>query len=626
MKDEEVLKGAKERYKLGSEAWNDNAEAAFEDVDFALLSNQWPEDVAADRERERRPMLTINKLPSFIRQVVNDARQNKPAIKVHPVDSGADRMVAEIYNGLIRNIEQTSNADVAYDTSLEQSASGGFGFFRVSLDYAYDDSFDLDIKIERIANQFSVIPDHNSTTADSSDWEYCFVLESLPKDEFKEKYKSKDEVSWEEYEGLGAPWYTDDERITVAEYWTKTEEPREIVKLSDGRIIPADQYEIEKEILFAQGIQEIDRRTSMTCKITQHIMSGAEILETTEWKGKYIPIIPVYGSEINEKGKRHFKSLIRDAVDAQRMFNYWRTTATELVALAPKAPWVGPKGAFKTDADKWDTANTESHSYLEYDGPIPPQRQPFAGVPAGALQEALNASDDMKAIIGIYDASLGSRSNETSGRAIMARQREGDVSTFHFIDNQARAIRHCGRILLDLIPKVYTGDRILRVIGEDGEQNQVRLGAQYMRDDGTLTMLDLGAGKYDLTVSVGPSFTSRREEAAYQMTEFVRAYPPAAPVLGDLLAKNMDWPQADEVERRLKSLLPPQAGNQLPPQVQQAMQKMQEELQKLQQENQSLKTDKSIDAAKVKVDAFNAETDRMEVMNNTQLPPQQWVY
>src|SRR6185503_5404552 len=202
----------------------------------------------------------------------------------------------------------------------------------------------------------------------------------------------------------------------------------------------------------------------------------AEILKTVDWAGRFIPIVPVYGDEvIDEAGKRWFRSLIRDARSAQEMFNYWRTITTELIALAPKAPWIGEEGAFDADPN-WDTANSTSHAKLEYaKGAPPPQRQPFAGVPAGALQEALNANDDMKSIIGIYDASLGARSNETSGRAILARQREGDVSTFHFIDNLSRAIRHGGRILIDLIPKVYSTERIVRILGEDLAPATVRI-------------------------------------------------------------------------------------------------------------------------------------------------------
>jgi hypothetical protein len=318
-------------------------------------------------------------------------------------------------------------------------------------------------------------------------------------------------------------------------------------------------------------------------------MSGAQVLETNDWAGKYIPIIPVYGDEIDVEGKRYFRSLIRDAKDAQRMFNYWRTTSTELVALAPKAPFIGPKGAFVTDSAKWETANTKTWPYIEFDGPQAPQRQPFAGVPAGSLQEALNASDDMKAIMGMYDASLGARSNETSGKAIMARQREGDVATFHFIDNLARGIRHAGRVLIDLIPKIYDQPRVMRLMGEDGTPHVAQVNAP--QPDGS-RLLDLTLGKYDLTVNSGPSFTSRREEAATQMTELLRSFPQAAPFIGDILAKNLDWPGADEISKRLKAMLPPQIqameqGDQdIPPEVQAMIAQGKQQIEQMQQQLQ----------------------------------------
>jgi hypothetical protein len=370
-------------------------------------------------------------------------------------------------------------------------------------------------------------------------------------------------------------------------------------------------------------------------KVTQHIMNGCEIIETNEWPGKYIPIVPVYGDEVVIGGKRYLKSLIRDAKDAARMNNYWRTVSTELVALAPKAPWVGAAGAFTTDPN-WATANTENHSYLEYDpvpNAMPPQRQAFTGPPAGALQEAMNASDDMKSIMGLYDASLGAKSNETSGRAILARQREGDVSTFNFTDNLSRAIRHAGRIIADLIPKVYSTQRIIRTIAEDGSTRNVavnqptqptpehakELGEQAQ---GILHVYDLTSGKYDVTCESGPSFTTKREEAAMQMTEFMRAVPQAGALIGDLLAKNLDWPGADEIADRLKAMLPPPAQGQNPQlmQAQQQMQQMAQALQHLQQQLADVQRDKSGEARKLEIDAFKAATDRIKALGLTVTP------
>ncbi len=418
------------------------------------------------------------------------------------------------------------------------------------------------------------------------------------------------------YSGLAAPWL-DDDRIMAAEYWTRRPVKRLILALSNGETVGEEVFRANKAMFDAAGVSVIGRpREAMSFEVKQHLLTGAEVLETTLWAGKYIPIVPVYGDEVNLEGRRHLRSLVRDAKDPQRMFNYWRTTSTELVALAPRAPFIGPRGAFKTDADKWATANVENHAYIEFDGPTPPMRQEFGGVPAGALQEALNASDDIKSILGLFDASLGAASNETSGRAILARQREGDVSTFHFVDNLSRAIRHAGRILIDLIPKVYSEPRILRVLGPGGEpstvavnqpQPQGQVGAG--QGDPNLPVYDLAAGKYDLTVEAGPSFTTRREEAANQMIALIQAFPEAAPVLGDLLAKNLDWPGAEEIAERLKALLPPQLQAQAQgagpgPQVQ-----------ALQQQLAALQADKTIQSRKLDIDQYRAETERMESLN-----------
>ncbi|KKL93356.1 hypothetical protein LCGC14_1875500, partial [marine sediment metagenome] len=579
-KEDDILTDAKEAFRLVSDYENDNRDLAEDDLRFSRLSDQWDDDVLDQREREGRPTLTINKLPAYIRQVTNDARLNKPTIKVRPVDGGSDVATANIINGLIRNIEQTSNADVAYDTASDFAVSMGFGYFRIDVDYSNDDTFDQDIRIERVANPFNVFGDPYSEAADSSDWNTAFYTQMLSKDEFERRYKGAQRVDWEldGYTQLDQAWFDGDE-VMIAEHWIRAEALRTILMMSNGEVVGADVYEKNRDTFEVLGINVSNQRVVKSHKITHHLLTGAEVLETNEWPGRYIPIVPVYGEEVNVLGKRYFRSLIRDAVDAQRMVNYWRTASTELVALAPKAPFIGPEEAFEgKDSRKWETANTAAHAYLAYSGEKSPERQPYAGVPAGALQEALNASDDMKAIIGLYDASLGARSNETSGRAIIARQREGDVSTFHFLDNLSRAIRHGGRVVLDLIPHVYTGRRIIRTLGQDGTTKDELLGSLQGEQpdappEGFERIYDLTMGKYDLTVESGPSYTTQRQEAAEQMMALLKALPQAAPIIGDLLVKNLDWPGADEIADRLKQLLPAilQGGEGEDPRLAQAM-------------------------------------------------------
>jgi hypothetical protein len=627
LSDDEIIADAREAFERAADAEAENRREALDDLRFARLGEQWPAHVKRERDLDGRPCLTINRLPAFIRQVVNDARQNKPGMIVHPVDSASDPATAEVLNGLIRHIEQSSDAEVAYDTALDFAVTGGFGYFRINSRYASDDGFDQDLVVERVANPFSIYGDPDGAAADSADWNCAFVVDTLPKAAFEARWKGAEPVDWsaDAYASLSDPWL-DGERVMVAEHWRREAVTRTILALSDGQVVEAAIYEKQKAMFDALGVSVVGRpRTVASHKVTQRILTGAEVLDTVEWAGRFIPIVPVYGEELHIDGRRRLRSLVRDAKDPQRMFNYWRTTSTELVALAPKTPFIGRKGAFETDSAKWATANTQTHAYIEYDGPEPPQRQPFAGPPAGAMQEALSASDDMKSIMGLYDASLGARSNETSGKAILMRQREGDVSTFHYIDNLNRALRHAGRILLDLIPKVYSTPRVIRVLGADGQAGAVAVNqAAPPPGQGDATgqlkavekIYDLTVGKYDVTVQAGPSFTSRREEAANQMIELIRAYPAAAPVIGDLLAKNLDWPGADEVAQRLQAMLPPQARG-ADPQARAAQAQTAELAQALaaaKAQIAALQQDRSHEARKLEIDAFEAETNRLKAL------------
>ena len=632
--EKDTLAEELEEFEEAFDAESENRTTALEDLKFARLGEQWPDQIRKQRELDGRPILTINKLPAFIRQVVNDSRQNRPQIKVKPVDDKADVDTARIYEGLIRNIERTSKADVAYDTAVDYAVSCGFGFIRVSIDYEYDDTFDKCIKIERVANPFSVYGDPHSTSMDGSDWNRAWITDLKSEEEFEAKYKGAQKVDWEDlgYSNLKAPWRDNDD-ILVCESWTREETQREILKLSSGDIVGATEYEAGKDIFMMAGIVPVTSRMAKAYKIRQRIMTGAEILEENEWQGQYLPIIPVYGEELNVEGKRYFRSLINQAKDAQRMFNYWRTTATELVALAPRVPFIGEEGAFDADPN-WSSANTQSLPFLQYaKGSQMPSRQPLdGGAAAGSMQEALAASDDIKAITGMYDASLGQRSNETSGRAIMARQREGDVNTFHFIDNLSRSIRHVGCVLVDLIPKVYSGERIVRIIGQDGSEEVAKIGEQPEQGEmpeeqggfpeGVEHIYDLSVGRYDVAVDTGPSYTTKREESAQQMTEFIRSYPAAAPLIGDLLVKGLDWPQADEIAERLKAMLPQQISSGVPPELQQQIQQGQQTIQQLQQENQQLKQSQGMGMQKAQADAQKVQADMQIAMQRMEIDRQ----
>jgi hypothetical protein len=578
-----VIDEALERFEESQEDSAQNRANAVDDIRFARMGEQWPDKIKRLREVENRPCLTINRLPTFVRQVVNEARQNKPGIVVNPVDDGADKDTAEVIGGLVRAIERSSNADIAYDTAIDHAVSGGFGFFRVGIDYAHPYSFDLEARIERIPNPLMVHWDTSSTAFDASDWNHAFVSDWVGEDEFKRRYPKAEPVSFEGDIRDGVAHWHDGEQIRLAEYWLRTEKTHKIYLMSDGKVIREDQLpEIGRKLLArngmnadglsekdccdaahallgGMGISVIKQRECNHFEVVRRIINGVEVLEENIWPGQTIPICPVWGEEIFSDGKRHFRSMIRDARDPQTMLNFWRSATTELVALAPRAPWVGPEGFIpKGQKAKWEQANNRSYAYLEYDASAgaAPQRTPFAGVPAGALQEALNASDDIKSIIGIYDSSLGARSNETSGRAILARQKQADNSNFHFIDNLSRAIKYAGQVLIEIIPSVYSDRKAIRILGDDMLEKVINLKTNAADPQGRI--YDLSTGKYDVTVKAGPSFSTQREFAREALTEIMKQVPGSAPIVGDILMELMDFPGADKVAKRLQHLLPPQ--------------------------------------------------------------------
>jgi hypothetical protein len=642
--DSDLLDDAKEEFKRASEAESENRSAALDDLKFGILEEQWPAKIKNQREKDGRPCLTRNLLGPFIRQVVNDGRQNRPAIKVQPADDGADVFTSHVITGLIRNIENVSRADIAYDTALEFAVAGGFGYIGVGTEYACDDAFDKDIQVQAIEDPFTIYGDPDGTSVDGSDWNSVFQVEKVRPKTYEQLYKGKDKVDWDVFtSGLDSDWAegTDSERmITVANWWRREKIMRTIVMLDSGDVLPADEYKAMKAVFDSLGASVVGERDVPSYAVNVTKLSGAEVIEKSKpWAGRWIPFVPVYGHRININGQLRIASLIRSAKDAQRSYNFHHTTAAELTGYAPKAPFIGPKGAFKTDRAKWETANSESWPFIEYDlvpgMGAPPQRQAFAGVPVGEVTAAQQAASDMKAIIGMFESSLGQRSNETSGKAIIARQREGDTATFHYIDNLTRAIRQVGEIVLDLIPSVYLPDRVIRVLGPDMSSQTITLGQPQPRQDAEgnmqkdpqtgqvlLHVYDLAKGKYRLVVSAGPGYTTKREEAAGQMIELIRAYPMAASVIGDLLAKNLDWPGADEIAARLKAMMPQQAlGGDSPETVQlkQNLSQAQNELQQLQATIQQMQTDrqlksKEVDlkAREVDIDAYEAETRRMQ--------------
>jgi len=606
MSDKDVITTAKERFKRCMEAETANREKARDDIRFAAASPddpwQWQESARKARETAQRPCLTINKMPQHIRQVTNDVRQNRPSIRFRPADDKADPEVADILMGLVRHIEANSDADVAYDTAAEHQVTHGEGFIRVVADYVRDDSFDQDIFIRRVKHPFRIHLDPDIEDPAGADAEFAFVEELLTEDEFKREYPDADPVDWSLAQKDSADWFTGDKKIRVCEYFEVVHEKAKLNLYPDG----PSAFEGEYPVGLMPGLQPVKSRTAMRRKVMWRKLNGQEVLDEREFPCRYIPIARVVGNEWIVDGRSIVSGIVRGAKDSQRMYNIAQSAIVERVMQAPKSPWIAPIEAVEGYEKEWQTANTANHSFLPYNAfdeqgnPIPaPNRIQPATVETGLQQVAMGASDDIKSETGQYDASLGQKSNETSGRAIMARQREGDTATFHYVDNLARAVRHVGRIILDMLPKIYDTRRVARIVGEDDESTAAYLDPEspaplqkVKTEDGAIQRIfNPFIGVYDVYATTGPSFTTRRVEAVEAMTALTQANPQLWQVIGDLLVKNMDWPGAEDMAERLKVTLLPQVqevankdetGEELPPQVKMVMDQMAQQLQQLQ--------------------------------------------
>lgn len=548
------------------ESWQydrDNRYDAASDLSF-LAGDQWPESVRREREAQSRPMLTINRLPQFVRQVTNDIRQAEFSIKVAPEDGDSDPALAKIFDGLIRQIQYQSSARHVYATAAEHQASCGIGWFRICTEYP-DDSFHQEIRIKAIRNPLSVYDDPAAVEADRSDAMWRAVTEVVPKKAFKARYPKASEtgvdIPWDGNE-MSLFWATDD-TVRIAEYWRKVPYKKRIALLADGSVIDITKMgEAEAAMFDIQRTREVE-----AYRVESMIVSGSELLEGPfEWAGSYLPIVPVIGGEMPLETRTYRYGVVRFARDPQQLYNFYRTATAESIALTPKAPYlVTPKmvGPFKA---LWDNAHKQNTPYLPYmpdpDAPgARPTREPPPTLPTALMQEAQIAGDDMKAVTGIYDAALGRQSNETSGVAIGRRQMESDVANYHFADNLQRALEYAGRVLIDLIPKIYDSERIVRLMGEtdDAQEEFVPINQVVMGMDGVPIMVnDLSAARFDVRVKVGKSYSTKRAEAADSMLQFVQAVPNAGAVAADLIAKNFDWPGADELSKRLRNTVPPE--------------------------------------------------------------------
>lgn len=633
--DKELLARAHANFKIAQNAEKDIREEALEDYKFRA-GEQWPEDIINARNQDHRPCLTINRIPQFVNQVINDIRQNRPSIMVSAMGNGANVDTAEVFEGLIRHIEYKSSADVAYDNGVEGQVTGGFGFWRVVTEYESPNSFNLEPRIKRVRNPFSVLLDPSYAEPDGSDANFGHVFDDISKAEFRALYPDSKMSQMADWDTLGANaegWVSTD-GCRISEYFERTWDRKKLFLLTNGDSVLEENLDqlIDDPNIFATDEKgEKVFRETLCPKVMWYKINAVEVLDRSEFPCKWIPIIPALGTEMIIEGERILEGVVRHARDPQRMYNFWATAETEMIALAPKAPFIAAAGQLEGHEDKWQSANIRNHPFLEYnptssDGKPcgPPTRNTYEP-PVQAITNARMASaEDLKATTGIYDASLGQRSNEQSGVAIQRRTSQAQTSNFHFSDNVKRSIRHTGRILVDMIPKVYDTERTVRIIDAEDQQKIVKINAIF-EENGQKVHHRMSIGDYDVVCDEGPSFQTKRQEAVASMLDLARAIPQQAMLFSDVMVRNMDWPGAREIADRIRRTLPPGVADQengqapIPQEVQQQMQQMQNMIKQLsttvQEQNETIKTKKLELESKERIEAEKLQADfRIEMM------------
>ncbi len=606
------LQTAKKQFHEAEEGSAEIRKAGLEDWKF-YWGEQWPQAVEADRTVNNRPCLTFNHCKSFVAQVTNEERQTRPAIQINPVGDGADVDTADVIQGLVRHIEQISEAEVAYDKAFEHAAIMGFGYFRLRADYLDDSSTDQEIFIEPIDDAFRVYLDPTAKQKDRSDARYAFIVSDLTEDQFHSEYGEKAQFqSLADFQTIGdnsATWYTGN-TIRVVEYYWVVQTPQLLVRLKNGRTVPHDKLK-DADLLDLNENGKPITRMSMKRQIKWCKMTAAEILEQRDVPGKVIPIVAVIGREGVIDGKRRLEGMIRDVKDAQRAYNFDRTAIVETNNLVPKAPWLAYPEAIEGHEQMYQQSNIRNFPFLYHNlvrdsqgNALPPPQRVSA---SPAIQHLVAATQldtqDMQTITGLHAPSLGEVSGNRSGKAVEALQREGDVANFNFVDNLKVAIRLCGRIIVDWIPEIYDVPRAQRIVNPDGTHKVVLLNHPFM-ENGQQKIYDVTVGRYDVTVDVGPSYASRRKEFVASVLSLAQAAPQLIGFIADLLVRNMDWPGAQEIADRLKKMLPPQLqdggpdGQGQPPLPAQAQAQLQQLTSQLQQTAAALQQAQTIIATR----------------------------
>lgn len=643
---DKIVQQAQKRFERCQEVEGEFRQRFVADVKFANGDSdncwQWDEAMSQRRKLTGRPCLTINKTRQHCLQIINDAKQNKPSVKTLPVDSDADIQIAKILDGCIRHIEYNSHAEIAYDTATEFAVQGGIGYWRVVTEYAHDGSFDQEIFIRRVKNPQTVYLDPDIQSGDGADAKFGFVFEDMSKEEFEAAYpgETASEIVFPS-EGQGNDWIGKD-RIRIAEYFTKGSKADTLVAHPiKGPVLLSKLDEAERKAI--ESDKSIKSRTVDQPTITWYKIAGDKVIDEREWPGRYIPIVRVVGEEIDIDGKMERKGHVRPLKDPQRMYNFMSSAQTEFIALQTKTPYKAAVEAIAGYENYWANANNENASYLPYNSrdeegneiPAPEREQPPVGAQA-YLTAMQTAQQELMMASGQYQENFGQQSNANAGVAIQARQRQGDKATYHFIDNLARAIRFTGRILVDLIPKVYDTARVLRIMGEDGSEQFARINPKQPHPVGDQNgqavqmnpndkptpeqaaqlIYNPGIGRYDVTVEVGPSFETRRAEAFNALSSIIGQNQDLMNKAGDLLFKAADFPMAQDVAERLRRGIPPALlGDGPSPQEQDMQQKMAHMGQMIEHLSQMLQDERQgREQQEINIKGFDAETKRLAAL------------
>lgn len=523
--------------------------------------NQWPDDVRNTRTQWGELCLEFNQLKQFVAQVVNDQRQNRPGVRFHPASGDASKEVAEIMQGLTRSIENDSNAEAVYDNAFQSAVVGGRGAWRICSEYADDDSFNQKLCIKPIKDMLSVYASLDYQQPDGSDRNKVIVTEAFSKSDFEAKYPDAEPLSWDTLESC---WSGASERVIVADYYRRVCKKRTMVLMSDGAKGFKDEMPTPPE-----GITIVKEREVEDYKVEWFtIAGGQQILARYDWPGPIIPVVIVPGEEMILDGKRVYQGLTRHARDSQSMLNFGMTQQAIHLSLTPKAPWLIAEGQDEGYKDMWKNANTKNWSALVYkpttiEGMVvaPPSRTQPSLPDAGWDRWCQNMIMMIKSTIGMYENSLGQKGQEQSGKAIIAREKQGDTATFNFVDNLARGIAMTGRIFQYAFPVYYDTEQMVQVINPDDTRKMVMINQVTPDPDNPAQAIknnDITVGKYAVTSAAGPSYATKRQETSESLMALVQAFPPAAQVAGDLIVKSLDVADADVIADRLKFMLPPQ--------------------------------------------------------------------